>query len=301
MIHWLVSLALLATLTACSTATEVPYGVTSGQNTKAPQTASPNPIPTVSPTNRPTAIPTAIPEPIPTASQSSRPAPVAVEPPSTIVTNPAVASLNLPVATVISVGDGDTLRMDYQGQNITVRLACLDAPETSQIPWGPAATERLRQLAPRGSAIQFRAADTDRYGRMVAEIYVGGQSISLQMVREGHAVVYTQYLNSCPDTGATLLAAEAQARQQRLNFWRQDNPVMPWDYRRGTPTPPRPTPPPSPATAPQGNCSPAYPDVCIPPPPPDLNCGDIPYRNFRVVGSDPHRFDGDRDGIGCES
>ena len=50
-----------------------------------------------------------------------------------------------------------------------------------------------------------------------------------------------------------------------------------------------------------GNCHPSYPTVCIPPPPPDLDCGDIPYRRFAVVGSDPHRFDGDNDGIGCES
>lgn len=50
-----------------------------------------------------------------------------------------------------------------------------------------------------------------------------------------------------------------------------------------------------------GNCDPSYPDVCIPPRPPDLNCGDISHRNFTVVGSDPHGFDGDNDGIGCES
>lgn len=145
---------------------------------------------------------------------------------------PAVASLNLPTATVVSVGDGDTLRMDYQGENITLRFACIDSPETSQTPWGAAATERLRQLTPRGSTIQFREADTDRYGRLVAEVYAGGQNINLQMVREGHAVVYTQFLRSCPDTQDLLLQAETQARQQRLNFWNQPNPVMPWDYRR---------------------------------------------------------------------
>jgi len=39
----------------------------------------------------------------------------------------------------------------------------------------------------------------------------------------------------------------------------------------------------------------------VPPPPPDLDCGEISHRNFKVVGSDPHRFDGDGDGIGCES
>jgi hypothetical protein len=49
-------------------------------------------------------------------------------------------------------------------------------------------------------------------------------------------------------------------------------------------------------------CDPSYPDVCIPPPPPNLNCDDegVP-ENFEVSGSDPHGFDGDNDGIGCES
>lgn len=40
---------------------------------------------------------------------------------------------------------------------------------------------------------------------------------------------------------------------------------------------------------------PAYPDVCVPPPPPDLDCADIPYRNFRVLPPDPYRSDGDND------
>jgi hypothetical protein len=44
----------------------------------------------------------------------------------------------------------------------------------------------------------------------------------------------------------------------------------------------------------------AYPDICIAPPPPDLDCKDISARNFRVLSPDPHRFDRDGDGIGCE-
>jgi hypothetical protein len=55
------------------------------------------------------------------------------------------------------------------------------------------------------------------------------------------------------------------------------------------------------STTPNGNCDPSYPDVCIPPPPPDLNCGDITFRNFRVLQPDPHRFDGNKDGIGCSA
>ncbi len=48
------------------------------------------------------------------------------------------------------------------------------------------------------------------------------------------------------------------------------------------------------------NCDPSYPTVCIPPPPPDLDCGEIPYRDFVVYPPDPHNFDGDGNGIGCE-
>ena len=65
--------------------------------------------------------------------------------------------------------------------------------------------------------------------------------------------------------------------------------------------PPAPAPAPAPAPPPQAsNCDPSYPDVCIPPPPPNLNCADIPHRRLRVLPPDPHRFDGDRDGVGCE-
>lgn len=50
-----------------------------------------------------------------------------------------------------------------------------------------------------------------------------------------------------------------------------------------------------------GGCDPSYPDFCIPPSPPDLDCAQVSGSNFTVVGSDPHGFDGDGDGVGCES
>jgi hypothetical protein len=49
------------------------------------------------------------------------------------------------------------------------------------------------------------------------------------------------------------------------------------------------------------NCDPSYPDVCIAPPPPNLKCDDVPYTDIRVEGDDPHGFDSEGDGIGCES
>ena len=48
------------------------------------------------------------------------------------------------------------------------------------------------------------------------------------------------------------------------------------------------------------SCDPSYPDFCISRPPPDLDCGDISGKNFKVLAPDPHRFDRDKDGVGCE-
>jgi hypothetical protein len=56
-----------------------------------------------------------------------------------------------------------------------------------------------------------------------------------------------------------------------------------------------------PAMARQASCDPAYPGVCIPPRPPDLDCGDIKARDFKVEAPDPQHFDGDHDGVGCET
>lgn len=59
------------------------------------------------------------------------------------------------------------------------------------------------------------------------------------------------------------------------------------------------------ASSVEQRCHPSYPDYCIAPPPPDLDCPDITGRKpFRVRhdvrGADPHGFDRDRDGRACE-
>ncbi len=87
-------------------------------------------------------------------------------------------------------------------------------------------------MLPLGTAVQVRTITRDRYGRTVSELYVGKQSINLQMVKDGQAVVYRQYLKGCAATEDQYLQAEAQARQGRLGFWNQQSPTMPRDYRR---------------------------------------------------------------------
>lgn len=52
---------------------------------------------------------------------------------------------------------------------------------------------------------------------------------------------------------------------------------------------------------PPGDCDLAYPTICLPSPPPDLDCPQIHHQDFPVLPPDPHGLDADEDGIGCES
>jgi endonuclease YncB( thermonuclease family) len=162
-----------------------------------------------------------------------------VTPPVTPIspaTPPASVLSNL---TVVSVGDGDTLRVSEgdpcgnggAARRFTVRLGCIDAPEANQ-PGGRESATRLRQLLPQGQRIQLRRISVDRYGRTVGEVYFRGSSLNLQLVHEGQAVVYRQFLSGCRPTQNQYLQAERQAQAARRGFWQQQNPVMPWQWRR---------------------------------------------------------------------
>lgn len=152
-------------------------------------------------------------------------------PPPSTTTN-AIAPANTTPATILRTGDGDTLKVRSQnGTSSKVRVGCIDAPESNQ-EYGPEASQRLKALLPSGATIELREIDIDRYGRTVAEIYSEGKSVGLQLVREGHAVVYHRYLDGCADTADQYVAAEEEARSQKLNFWSQQNPIMPWEFRR---------------------------------------------------------------------
>jgi micrococcal nuclease len=191
---------------------------------------------------------------------------------------------------VTTVVDGDTIdaRLDG-GRRERVRLIGIDTPERGDCFFSEASarTRALalgRRVVLRGDATQ----DTrDRYGRLLAYADVGGSNdLGRALIRGGHAEVYV-YRRPFKRV-ASYRAAESAARGAAAGRWHAC--VAP------APAPPPSVPPPA-----TRRCDPSYPTVCIAPPPPDLDCKDVPYRNFPVVGADPHRFDGNRDGRGCES
>jgi endonuclease YncB( thermonuclease family) len=232
-----------------------------------------------------------------------------------------------PTATVASVYDGDTLTL-RNGHK--VRLVQIDTPELgSGECYSRAARTVLLSLAPVGSRVvleQDPALDrVDRYGRLLRYIRRGGVNVNLELVRRGAATPYF-YRGDRGRYASQLMAAARAAKAAKRGLWRAcpgtildplhavDTGVSGPPPKPTTPTTtstpvtttaPAPTTTSTPPTTTAANCAASYPDVCIPPPPPDLDCTDIPYRNFRVVynvpNPDPHRFDGDHDGVGCET
>ena len=131
---------------------------------------------------------------------------------------------------MLSIGDGDTIRVRQAGKALTVRLACIDAPETAKSPYGQQARTYLQQRLPIGREVSLNIKTTDRYGRSVAEVF-SGVNINLALVEDGQAFVYRQYLSGC-DSKA-YLEAEDRASRARLGVWQVKGGITrPWDFRR---------------------------------------------------------------------
>ncbi len=143
-------------------------------------------------------------------------------------------------AKVVGVSDGDTVKVVaerhcHDGRTpckrgkvqYRIRLAQIDAPEKGQ-PWGQKARQALADRV-FGKFVQVEQVDVDRYGRLVADLYVGGDWVNADMVRNGHAWVYRKYL-----LDESLPELEAAARKAGLGLWSlpESQRQAPWDWRK---------------------------------------------------------------------
>ena len=127
----------------------------------------------------------------------------------------------------IQVVDGDTIHIG----NLKYRFFGIDAPEKKQIcekdnikiQCGVIAKNVLKNKI--GDKIpECIVKDKDRYQRLVAECFIGKESLSRFMVREGYAVAYTQYSKDFIDD-------EKYAKENKLGIWSM-NFQLPSEYRK---------------------------------------------------------------------
>jgi len=177
------------------------------------------------------------------------------------------------VGKVTQVIDGDTIKVDEQ----SIRFALAFAPELNEF-GGDTAKEFIEEICPVGSIATVDEDDGQTegsLGRIVGVIYCNGVNLNEELVDSGLGYLSTEFCDRSE------FSSHAWAIKHGCMISSQSSePVQPTQ---------------------ENNCDPSYPTVCIPPYPPDLDCGEIGYSNFKVLQPDPHRFDGDKDGIGCES
>jgi micrococcal nuclease len=208
--------------------------------------------------------------------------------------SPSPAGLAAPAVAVLRVVDGDTVVVSGGPR---VRLVQIDSPEVgSGECYSRRAAKDLRRLLPAGAPVELRADPlldrVDRYGRLLRYVFRGRLNVNLALVARGDATVWF-FEGARGRYARTLLWAAARARKHDRGLWGACRAV--WNPYGPATTNARVSRPVA-----GRRCDPSYPGVCIPPPPPDLDCRDVRYQNFRVLPPDPHHFDGNHDGRGCE-
>ena len=127
----------------------------------------------------------------------------------------------------IQVIDGDTIHIG----KLKYRFFGIDAPEIKQIcekdntkiQCGVIAKNVLKNKIA-DKIPECIVKDKDRYQRLVAECFIGKESLSRFMVREGYAVAYSQYSKD-------FIEDEKYAKENKLGIWSM-NFQMPSEYRK---------------------------------------------------------------------
>lgn len=123
---------------------------------------------------------------------------------------------------MVSVTDGDTIRVDHAGgSNDPLRLTGINTPESGEC-YGPESTVALDSLVRGKTVIMIRdVSDRDQFGRLLRYIYLNeGTFVNEVMVRQGFALAR----EFPPDTAQAIVlaAAQAQAETERLGLWAAD-------------------------------------------------------------------------------
>lgn len=127
--------------------------------------------------------------------------------------------------------DGDSLRINHQ----MIRLHGIDAPEGRQLclrdgityPCGQHAAALLKKLTAR-QTVRCTEKDRDAYERIVAECFIGKDSLNAEMVKQGWALAYRRYSRA-------FIALENSARAKKHGIWAGEF-QKPWDYRHQNPS-----------------------------------------------------------------
>ncbi len=126
----------------------------------------------------------------------------------------------------VGVSDGDTIKVMHEEEAERIRLYGIDCPERGQA-YGQKAKQFTSDMT-FGKIVDVLPVDTDRYGRTVGWVHVGGRNLNHDLVGVGLAWHYKQYAPDNPE----LKKFQAEAQKGKRGLWGDPKPIAPWEYRR---------------------------------------------------------------------
>jgi micrococcal nuclease len=133
------------------------------------------------------------------------------------------ASVRALEGTVVKVVDGDTIHVRLDGRVEKVRYIGVNTPELhhptkGEEPGGREAAALNRELvAERRVRLELDVQERDRYGRLLAYVWVGDVMVNAELVRRGYAQVMTVPPNVRHQS--LLRALEREARAAARGLW----------------------------------------------------------------------------------
>lgn len=148
-------------------------------------------------------------------------------------------------AKVVEIVDGDTIEVRVNNTNLKTRFFCIDTMESRNnaklkrdlikirqdglkvnklilLSLGKEAKAFLSTILKKGSVVTLKLNTrkrTDKYGRLLAEVFYNNQNLNIIMIRKGFARVY--FVGYVPkNIKVQYLMAEKEAKQERVGIWR---------------------------------------------------------------------------------
>lgn len=138
----------------------------------------------------------------------------------TFATFPALGPDRLTDFKILDIHDGDSIKIEYQQSSLHVRLNFIDAPELEQKPWGEKARQKLSSLIKEcKEELILQKSGTDQYGRILAELFCGKESLNQKMITTGFATVYIYAKFQNRAQKRNYLNSIRLARLHRRGFW----------------------------------------------------------------------------------
>jgi len=141
-------------------------------------------------------------------------------------TNKQTTPTNQEAVTLVETVDGDTIKVNYKGKTETVRYLLVDTPEekkpgTCVQPYAVSAYNKNKQLVNSGKlTLEFETNGDkyDKYGRLLAYVFVNGKSIQEELLKSGYARV--AYIYNPPYKYLSKYESDENAAKSRhLNIW----------------------------------------------------------------------------------